>query len=69
MTFLSGNSNKIINNELVKASNGFLYSHAGHDYCPGGNTSAYNNYGTIVKVNLATNTIQDVYLSKDVDIA
>jgi hypothetical protein len=58
ITIINGLTGGRVNNELMKASNGFLYGTTGYvANCPG-TTEILPNYGTIFRVNTTTNTVQ-----------
>lgn len=62
VSYLTGQANTDINGEIIKASNGFLYCHAFDvAICPGAVYVGNINPGTIIKVNLNNNSIQQVY--------
>ena len=61
LTFLTGTAGNSIDSELFKASNDFLYCTTRDSFCPGVNSVGPNNYGTIIKVNITANSIQQVY--------
>ena len=64
ITIINGLAGGLINNELMKASNGFLYGTTGYQAdCPG-TTAILPNYGTIFRVNTTTNTVQTVHYFK-----
>jgi len=60
-TFLTGAAGYSIDSELFKASNGFLYCTTRDSFCPGANSIGPNNFGTIIKVNITANSVQQVY--------
>ncbi|AWH86527.1 hypothetical protein HYN59_16070 [Flavobacterium album] len=63
-TFLTGAAGYSIDSELFKASNGFLYCTTRDSFCPGVSSVGPNNFGTIIKVNINGNSIQQVYQLK-----
>ena len=63
-TYLTGAAGYSIDSELFKASNGFLYCTTRDSFCPGVSSVGPNNYGTIIKVNIIDNSIQQVYQLK-----
>ncbi|MXN91995.1 hypothetical protein GR160_12240 [Flavobacterium sp. Sd200] len=60
-TYLTGEAGNSIDGELLKASNGFLYCTTKDSFCPGVNSVGPNNFGTIIKVDIINNSIQQVY--------
>jgi len=60
-TYLTGAAGNSIDSELFKASNGFLYCTTRDSFCPGANSVGPNNFGTVIKVNITANSIQQVY--------
>ncbi len=56
--------NSVIDGNLYKASNGYLYGTTVETFCPNSNYIGYANYGTIIKINTANNTVQQVYQLK-----
>lgn len=62
--FLTGATGYSIDSELFKASNGFLYCTTRDSFCPGVSSVGPNNFGTIIKVNITGNSIQQVYQLK-----
>lgn len=67
VSFLTGSADNVFTGGFVKASNGFLYLPTASSYCPNTTSTGISNYGTIVKVNMVANSIQEVYqLSCDI---
>ncbi len=61
LTYLTGVTDWYITGGLVKAANGYLYCQTAATYCPGTTSVGVNNYGTIIRINMAKNSIQEVY--------
>ena len=60
-TILNGSLCYFSNGELIKVSDGFLYGTTRDTFCPYSNYIGPNNLGTIFKVNIINNSVQQVY--------
>ncbi|MXN91998.1 T9SS type A sorting domain-containing protein [Flavobacterium sp. Sd200] len=60
-SYLTGAAGDSFDGGIFKASNGFLYCTTKDSYCPGVNSVGPNNFGTIIKVDIINNSIQQVY--------
>jgi Secretion system C-terminal sorting domain len=54
-------NNSVIDGNLFKASNSYLYGTTVETFCPSGTYTGDPNFGTIIKINTANNTVQQVY--------
>ena len=64
ISYLNSSFNDTFDGNLTKASNGYLYGTTTDSFCPNSNHIGDYNYGTIIKINTANNTVQKVYQLK-----